>query len=259
MNKDAQNKLEKQIQCGDKFKKWGNFNSSEAKKIFITPVDAEVKTLVKNIKSQLSAKKHISLADVGGANGWIIKKILKNVDNKLIDASVVDLDKSKFISEVNNKIKFVHHDARLSFKNKYDICYSRLLLHYLPKREQKLVSKNIVNSINPGGFCLIIDICPLDESNAKIMHSVGNYMKKIRGANARHFLLKEEYKKLIKTSSDIELSFKEGGIITLSANNFYKERYNLTDIEEKKLKQIMGDKPAKVRMISMFVKNLSIN
>lgn len=259
MNNDAQNKLEKQIQCGDKFKKWGNFNSSEAKKIFITPVDAEVKILIKNIKSQVITKKHISLADVGGANGWIIRKILKNVDSKLIDTAVVDLDKSKFTDQANSKIKFVHHDARLSFKNKYDICYSRLLLHYLPKKEQKLVSKNIINSINSGGFCLIIDICPLDDSNAKIMHSVGNYMKKIRGANARHFLLKEEYKKLINTSSDIKLSFKESEIITLSANNFYRERYNLTNIEEERLNKIMGYKPAKVRMISIFVKKLNID
>lgn len=246
-------KLEEQIKKGDKFKKWGEFNSSEAKKIFVEPIEEEVKYIDSQIKIIYKKKGLVSVADIGGANGWISKKIIDKTNSNVSAIDIIDIDKSKFPKDENPKVNFIYHDTRKPFNKKYDVCFSRLLLHYLPVTEQKKVCKNIVDSLNAGGSALIIDICPIDENNKQVINNASSYIQKIKGANKRTFLLIDEYKELFKGIPNVKIKFKQGSIITLSSNNFYKERYNLDIKEELDLHKKMSNKSGKVRIISTFI------
>ncbi len=245
--------IEAQILKGDRLKKWGDFKSLESRKLFVDPVDEEVETIRLWVGELSRGRTPVLIGDIGGANGWVSKKVIQQLPRGSVSVEIVDVDRNKFSSQNDENIKFLHHDIRGPLPRKYDICFSRLLLHYLPKDDQRVACSNIVNALNDNGRGMVVDVCPIDAENQAIMSRASSFIMKIRGTNKRFLLLPEEYKGLFAGFPNASISFKEYEIIKLSPDVFYKERYDLTEEEVQALNGEMGGVPARAMLVAALI------
>jgi ubiquinone/menaquinone biosynthesis C-methylase UbiE len=104
----------------------------------------------------ISLNKSFTFLDVGCGNGWVVRKIAKEVNCK----KSVGIDKSKKMiiqskkKRVNNKEKFFHTDVESwKYRGKFDFIFSMESLYYADSIESAL--EKIYKLLKPDGqfFC----------------------------------------------------------------------------------------------------------
>ena len=198
------------------------------------------KQLLGLLVDKIKIKKPL-IAYYGGANSILGKELLNMLSKKGISGKIenIDSDSGKFIKVKG--IKNIKTDFLKPLeKEKYDFVMSRHTLHYLGKKDQIKFLNNVYSSLKPKGYFLLIMFVNSENVLRKIKIKIEEYLKHKKNIYGQMFSgggfldLAEHTKfKIIKTK---KVNY------TISINDFYKNRFNLTKTQVKEIEKTICKK-----------------
>lgn len=229
----------------DQGKKFGLADSADFNNIY-----HKYNTLFLNLLLQQINHDNICIADYGGGNGILAKKLIdmcKNKGFKKFNIENIDIDKSKFV-EVPHLINIEEDVVNYKSENKYDFAMSRFVLHYIPKEKQLIFLKNVYNNLKTGGFFLFIHY--IAGNTEKIVHDL---IKKELSIKRGPFLSKENALDMIKeVGFEIE-EIKEVSDV-ISIDNFFRHKFKLNDSQIKDIVKRSGSNNFKGSQIAVLLR-----
>jgi len=136
-------------------------------------------------------------------------------------------------------VKYIHANVLAFLSNeKYDFAICRFLIHYLTDEEQVLFLKNAYNNLKKDGYILLINFVVDERENYNAKRTIFDFIQE----------KKEISKRTIPTSDDVKEKCKQAVFTierevkkkySISINDFYKSRFNLTSDQVKELINII--------------------
>jgi hypothetical protein len=221
--------------------------------------ETQITPLLDYIKSNYGTDAEIKIADLGGADGILSKKILNELVNyQRIKVNIFDLNKKNFpkINE-DKRIKYIVRDVARGISGKYDVILSRYVLHYNTLPQQEKIAEVIAKGITDAGFATIIEYVAVDEEQKEFMNSVYKKISEMKSRPVAYWLTDKE---LINA---IEIGARKGGahvnnIIEQDKQeftiDFLKERNDLTEAETEELKRFMSNKTFYAKVLNIIIK-----
>ncbi|MDD4983964.1 MAG: methyltransferase domain-containing protein [Candidatus ainarchaeum sp.] len=198
------------------------------------------KKLLGLLVDKIKTKKPL-IADYGGANSILGKELLNLLDKKKIVASIdnIDSDSKKFIKVKG--IKNIKADFLKPLeKEKYDFAMSRHTLHYLNKKDQSKFLDNVYASLKPNGYFLLIMFVNSEDVLRKIKIKIEEYLKHKKNIY-RQMFSDESFLDLAEKSKFKVIKTKKVNY-TISINDFYKNRFNLSKTQVKEIEKTICKK-----------------
>jgi len=207
-------------------------------------------TLFLNLLLQQINHDDVNIADYGGGNGILAKKLIemcKEKGFKKFNIENIDIDRSKFV-EIPHLINIEENITNYKSKNKYDFAMSRFVLHYIPEEKQLIFLKNVYNNLKTGGFFLFIHY--IAGNTEKIVHDL---IKKELSIKRGPFLSKENVLDMIKeVGFEIE-SVKEVSDV-ISIDNFFRHKFKLNDSQIKDIVRRSGSNDFEANQIAVLLR-----
>ena len=135
---------------------------------------------------------HGTLLDLGGGQGQDAQYFLEEGYNvTLLDFAESALTKARerMLLSYSEKLSIVHHDITEPFpfqKEKFDIIYSHLALHYFSKEKTHAIFKEIHQVLKPGGIVAFL-VNSVTDPECKIGKKIEDDFYKINNITKRYF------------------------------------------------------------------------
>ena len=238
---------EEKIDFGQKF---GFAKSSDFNKLYHQYNMNFLKLLANKINKQQP-----KIADYGGGNGIIssaLTGILKRKNIKDFKIDIIDLDSSKFIG--NPYIRNIKSDV-LAYNKKeyYDFSISRFLMHYFIEKEKKEFFMNVYNNLKESGYFLLINWVIDDIQTLRLKSEILGLIQNFREIKPRSIptsanLIENAKKAGFKIERKMKVSY------TISLDDFYRNRFNLTRQEINMIKNKVKTTEHKELQIALLLK-----
>lgn len=229
----------------DQGKKFGLVESPDYNAVYHKHNSLFLKMLLDQIN-----KDNICIADYGGGNGILAKKLIKMCKNKGFNKFTIeniDIDKSKF-EDIPHLVNIEKDIVNYKAENRYDFTISRFVLHYIPKEKQLAFLKTINNNLKVGGFFLFIHYI---EGNAEsIIH---DFVIKELSIKRGPFLSKENVLAMIKEAGFEIVEVKEVSDV-LSIKDLHKHKFQLSDFQVEELIRRVGSKKFEGKQIAVLIR-----
>jgi len=230
------NKSDKNNQKIDGGQKFGLDKTSDFKKLYTDNLD-----MIVNWSVPILPKSNFKIADYGGGNSIVSKKIIdelakKNITNFSVEN--IDNDKNKFIEYKN--LKNIYGDI-LSYdkKDQYNLSIARFLMHLFNNTEREQLLKNIYNNTKQSGYVLLGNFVIDDERNYNIKRKILDYIESKKHIKSRFIPKTVEIEKMLETVG-FKIAKEKKVFYKISISDFYKNRFNLTDKEIKEVNKLIG-------------------
>lgn len=220
----------------DSGKNFGLINSSNFKTLYHDSLNLVIQWCL-----PVLPKKNFKIADYGGGNGIVSKKIINALIGKKFTDFVVeniDHDKNKFV-KYKNFINVYHDILDYRAINRYDFSICRFLLHYFGTRKKKQLLKTIYKNTKPGGYLLLVNFVVDNKKNYTIKNKIFNFLETNKGIGKRYVPEINEIKKII-TDTGFKIIKEKKISQNISVADFYKNRFKLTTQEITKITKIIG-------------------
>jgi len=278
----------------DKVYRFGESTSSEARNLFSGRVDAHIAPIIERIiqhyeflttkevpiepklehiighlmgthscqrkskEVKVDQREKIIIADLGGANGSVAKRIIQAIPSEVnFQVDVVDRNTHKFKADSKYpNLKFYNCDLRdICAEDRCNVILMRYALHYNSPEEQNRIVANAKRLLRDGGLLRIIDLVAQDSVAQDRMNSIYKFISEITGTKRRCWLDESEFRKLVEGEEyRFESKVGLGPEYTFSANDFYRARYGLNRSQVKELKKVMEDKPLTAKEVIADIK-----
>lgn len=195
------------------------------------------------------------IADYGGGDSLLSKEFISQLPHHFEQFQIENIDVDSTLFVHHPRIKNVCADL-LTFiaKNRYDYVVCRFLLHYFNEDNQLILLKNIHHNLKDDGYVLLINFVVDDEVSYEIKQQILHFIESNTNIS----------KRTIPTSKQVKKSCQLAGfaVVTelkrdyhLSIADFYKNRFNLTDLQiEELIKQVKTDTHAEAQLCLLLQK-----
>lgn len=229
-------KSEQNDQKIDDGKNFGLQNSPNFKILYHDNLD-----LIASWALEVLPTENFKIADYGGGNGIVSKKIIDALTNKGVKnftAENIDNDKGKFV-EYKNLTNIQGDVFNYQTPNNYDLSICRLLLHLFEDSKRVQLLKNIYDNTKSGGYILLGNYVVDDEKNYNIKRKILNFIESRKGISNRYIPKTNEVEKLV-INAGFNIVKEEKLFYDISIADFYKNRFGLTTDELNQITKIVG-------------------
>lgn len=220
----------------DKGTKFGLENTSDYQKLYFDNLD-----LIAKWSKEILPKSNFIIADYGGGNGLVAKKIINelnksNFSNYVVE--IIDNDKSKFV-KYKNLINLQEDILKYRKKERYDLSIIRYVMHLLDNKQRLQFLKNVYNNAKNGSYILIGNFVVDDENDYEIKRKILDYIEAKKDIKKRSIPKSEQIIDLIKQAG-FKVEKKEKISYEITITDFYKNRFDLTNENINELIKIVG-------------------
>src|SRR3989338_11715622 len=196
--------------------------------------------IVKAIDYWFPIKRYIECLEMGGANGALISDLTTFYRNKGIELvfTNVDQDSSLLAKDSISQCKIVSRLEDLSLKRRYDVVLMRYVLQYNDSKTQGEIIGKVCDALKDDGI-FVLHHCGAsnEEHRGRLEHIFSDVVSKKLKRNGGHCSTWEEVEAILE-ANNLDVHTLER--YQLSIRDLFKNRYDLTENQDKKLHDLLG-------------------
>ena len=171
-----------------------------------------------------------SFVDVGGGAG-LVAQVLAPLMVGRGDLHALDSEVA-YCEENVTGVRYIHHDARKAFPSQYDICFARSMLHYNTPKDQALIIKNMAETARK--MVVLVQPVPFSEDQDKI-NQFYQEIAVVKKISTKHFCTETQITEYLGAAG-LKINSSKLKLNTYGLQEFYQQRYSLSDDQIKKLR-----------------------
>ncbi|MEN9625983.1 MAG: Methyltransferase domain [archaeon] len=183
--------------------------------------------------------KQIVAADFGGGSGSLIKDLKRLINEKELNFTNIDKDKSLLDEDSVSIKKIVAHLENVQLKDRFDLIIMRYVLHYNSFNIQDKIIHKARSLLKKEGLFILHHCGSVDHTHKQKLNKLFStpvISEKLVRKNP-YWSTWSEISTLLKNN---KFKIKVLEQYKIPIGDLYKQRYDLTDEEDKKLHDYLG-------------------